>query len=275
MPWTNIKLNTSATIPNIAFGTWHAGNGDEGVKQLDQAFSVGFEHIDTAQNYGNEKEAGQAIKESGLPRDKLFITTKFSGRTDVDTAIKNSLANLGLTYVDLYLIHGPDESIDHGDIPKLWRKFEEFFEKGFAKSIGVSNYDVGLLELVLREGKIKPAANQIELHPYVWKEQQPTVDFCKKHSIVVEAYSPLLPITKYSGGPVDKVLGKIHGRSGAASEQILLAWAKAKGAVVVTASSKLERLKGYVEAGNLVLTDQEIQELETAGAGGPPNGKGR
>ncbi|KAG6864723.1 hypothetical protein C0991_007641 [Blastosporella zonata] len=242
MPWDPIKLNDGH------FGTWKQGNGQALIDQVDQALSVGFSHIDTAQSYGNEAEAGVAIRESGLARQDIFITTKYSGKDglDIPTSIANSLNNLGVSYVDLYLIHHPRLAVP--DIPTAWRQMEALKEKGLVKSIGVSNFGVTELEILLASAKVKPA---ILLHPYVFAKQEPIIEFGVKHNIVTEAYSALIPITQLPGGPLDKPLNEIATRLNAAPDQVILAWVKAKGAVVVTTSSKKSRLEGYLSAADL------------------------
>ncbi|THH26771.1 hypothetical protein EUX98_g7417 [Antrodiella citrinella] len=209
MPWDVIKLNDGNVIPKIAFGTWTLGNGQQATDNVDQAIDVGFTHIDTAQSYRNEAEAGVAIHESGLAREDLFITTKYSGLNglDVETSIQNSLQNLGVKYVDLYLVHHPRLAVP--DIPTLWAKMEKIKQDGFAKSIGVSNFEIEDLQVLLASAKIKPAANQV-----------------------------------------------------------LLAWASAKGAIVVTSSTKKERLEGYLDAGDIKLTPEDVSAIDSAGVAG-------
>ncbi|KAF9002541.1 NADP-dependent oxidoreductase domain-containing protein [Cyathus striatus] len=266
MPWDIVKLNDGYSMPSIAFGTWKLGNGQGPTDQVDQAISVGFSHVDTAQAYRNEEEAGTAIRESGLSRSDIFITTKYSGLDglDIPTSINNSLKNLGVEYIDLYLIHSPRLAVP--DIPTVWRQMEDLKEKGLVKSIGVSNFGVKDLGILLAHAKFKPAANQILLHPYVWGQQAPIVAFCAAENIVVEAYSALIPVTSRPGGPVDKPVQKAADRLGASMDQILMAWAKAKGAVVVTTSSKKYRLEGYLAAGDLKLLPNEIAAIDAAGA---------
>ncbi|KAH9009630.1 NADP-dependent oxidoreductase domain-containing protein [Lactarius pseudohatsudake] len=188
MPWDAIQLNDGNVIPGIAFGTQGIGNGQNPV---DQAISVGFSHIgkyglsNTAQAYRNEEEAGMAVRESGLARQDIFITTKYSGLNglDIETSIQNSLKNLGVEYVDLYLIHHP--SVAQPDIPTAWAKMEAIKKAGLAKSIGVSNFSVDELEILLASAKIKPAANQILLHPYVYARQAPLLAYHCGHYVML------------------------------------------------------------------------------------------
>ncbi|KAI1798298.1 Aldo/keto reductase [Ganoderma leucocontextum] len=268
MPWDLIKLNDGTSIPSIAYGTWTLGNGDNAVGWVDQAISVGFNHIDTAQAYRNEEEAGNAIRESGLARQDIYITTKFSGRDGlgIEESIQNSLKNLGVKYVDLYLIHHP--RLATPDIPTAWAKMEQLQKAGLAKSIGVSNFGVTDLQILVNSAKIKPVANQILFHPYVVEQQQPIVEFGNAHGITSEGYSTLIPLTHQPGGPVDKPVNAIAERLDAKPEQVLLAWAKAKGVVVVTSSTKKDRLEGYLSAGDFDLTAEDIASIDDAGRKG-------
>ncbi|KAI0071306.1 Aldo/keto reductase [Panus rudis PR-1116 ss-1] len=268
MPWDVIKLNDGTSIPNIAFGTWTLGGGQQATDKVDQAISVGFNHIDTAQSYRNEKEAGVAIKESGLDRKDLYITTKYSGLNglDIETSINNSLENLGVKYVDLYLIHHP--RLAQPDIPTTWKQMEKVKADGKAKSIGVSNFAVEDLKILLASAKVKPVANQILLHPYVIARQTPLLQFSADNDIAIEAYSVLTPLTHQPGGPVDAPVNDIAKRFDAKPEQVLLAWAKAKGAIVVTSSTKKDRLEGYLHAGDIDLTKEDIEKIDGAGAQG-------
>ncbi|KAJ2933084.1 hypothetical protein H1R20_g3994, partial [Candolleomyces eurysporus] len=261
MTWDSIKLN-DALVP----GNWVTG--EKPTEQVEQALSVGFSHVDTAQAYRNEQEAGIAIRESGLARKEVFITTKYSGTNgrNIENSIRDSLGNLGVSYVNLYLIHHPRIAVP--SISIAWEQFEGLKGAGVAKSIGVSNFGVEDLKTLLASAKIKPAVNQILLHPYVYERQKPILEFAKEHGIVIEAYSALSPLTTSPGGPLDKPLKKIADSKGVAPEQILLAWTKAKGAVVVTTSAKKKRLEGYLDAGDIKLSDEEIKAIDDAGARG-------
>jgi len=266
MPWNTIKLNDGTEIPSIAFGTWKLGNGQTTIERVNQALEVGFTHIDSAQVYRNEREAGDALRASGLKREDVYITTKYSGRADIETSIRSSCNYLGVDYVDLYLIHGPDLAVP--DIPTTWAKMEKIKDDGLAKSIGVSNFNVQELRTLVASARIKPVVNQILFHPYVFSRQAPVVAYGARHSIVSEAYSVLIPITRHPGGPLDAPLQTICQRLSTEPEQVLLAWAKAKGVVVVTSSTKKVRLQGYLKAGDLELTTSDIEAIDSAGLAG-------
>ncbi|KAI0292017.1 Aldo/keto reductase [Russula brevipes] len=255
MPWNLIQLNDGYAIPSIAFGTWTLGNGQG-------------PHIDTAQVYGNEEEVGRALRESGLAREDVYITTKYWGvdGLDIGTSLHDSLKKLGVEYVDLYLIHHP--RLARPDIPTAWAEMEAIKQAGLAKSIGVSNFGVDDLAVLLASAKIKPAANQILLHPYVYASQAPLLEYDAAQGIVTEAYSALIPITHRPGGPVDRPVNEIARRLNATADQVLLAWVKAKGAVAVTTSSKKSRLEGYLAAADLELTPADVAAIDAAGAKG-------
>jgi len=261
-----IKLNDGRHIPGIGFGTWKIPQ-DVTSGQVDQGLGVGFDHIDTAQVYRNEEETGKALRESGLKREEVWVTTKYSGSDPglgIRATFEQSLRKLGVTYVDLYLIHSPRLVKD--DIAGAWKEFELLKKEGLAKSIGVSNFQIEDLKVLLESAEIKPAVNQILFHPYVYSKQKALVDFQNEHGIVTEAYSALTPLTSRPGGPVDKPVNAIAKRLDLKAEQVLLAWVAHKGAVIVTTSSKKERLEGYLAVGQIQLTSEDVQSIDDAGA---------
>ncbi|KZT73610.1 Aldo/keto reductase [Daedalea quercina L-15889] len=274
MMWGKIALNDGNSIPSIAFGTWRRGNGEKAVEIIKNALSAGFTHIDTAQAYKNETEAGEAIRSSGLKRE-VFITTKFSSGVDIETSIKNSCEFLGVDFVDLYLIHG----LKHAkpDIPTIWKKMEAIKESGLAKyalsshsrSIGVSNFAVEHLKTLLETAKIRPAVNQIMVHPQVMHIQAPVIEFCQQEGIVVAGYCPCFPLLDNPDGVVVTTAQQIAQRLGVKPEQVLFAWSKSKGVVVVTSSTKRERMEGYLSAGDIELSPEDIRAIDAAGLADP------
>jgi diketogulonate reductase-like aldo/keto reductase len=191
-------LNTGAKIPKIGFGTWQIPNGDDAYKSVLMALKNGYRHIDTARVYGNEESVGQAIKDSGVTRKDIFLTTKLPAEIkDYDGAIEafeTSLSKLGVEYVDLYLIHAPwpwsEQGADYteGNI-EVWKAMEEFYKSGRTKAIGVSNFNVSDIQAILDNGTVKPAANQIKF--YIGSTQEEITQFCQSNDILIEAYSPL------------------------------------------------------------------------------------
>jgi len=265
MPFDSVTLNDGNTMPTIAFGTGSKWKGHDVTEYVEQAIELGFSHIDTAQFYRTEPFIGDAIRESALDRSDFFITTKYSGIGTAQQAIQDSLNNLGLKQVDLYLIHNPRFTP-----AGTWEEFEKIKAAGFAKSIGVSNYDLEGLQALLKEANVVPAVNQILFHPYNYAENKALLEYSKKHGIVTEAYSSLTPITYYPGGPVDKPVQAAAKRIGATATQVILSWVRSKGVVIVTTSSTKEHMQEALDVADLpALTDEEIAAIDEAGTKNP------
>ncbi|EEB98071.1 hypothetical protein MPER_02485, partial [Moniliophthora perniciosa FA553] len=220
---------------------------------------------------------GKAIKESSFSKKELYVTTKYFHNKEyghplgVQDAARQSLNKLGLKYIDLYLIHNPIFVPDQ-NLEAAWREFEKLKEDGLVKSIGLSNTGLEDLQKLVKTAKVKPAVNQIELHPYNYHEQKPIIEYCAKHNIAIEAYSSLVPITRYPGGRVDTPVARAAKRIGASPTQVIFLWAIAKGAIIVTTSSTKSHLEEYLVTGDLPpLSEDEITAIDAAGAKGPPS----
>jgi diketogulonate reductase-like aldo/keto reductase len=191
-------LNKGIKIPKIAFGTWQMPNDEVGYDSVAFALKSGYLHIDTARVYGNEEVVGKAIKDSGIAREDIFVTTKLPAEKktydEATSTFERSLEKLGLDYVDLYLIHAPwpwsDRGSDHmeGNI-EVWKAFEEIYKSGRAKSIGVSNFNVAELQQLMDNTEVVPAVNQIKFH--IGDTKEDITQFCEDNGILIEAYSPL------------------------------------------------------------------------------------
>ena len=188
LPIPNLTLNDGKRIPQLGLGVFLVEPG-ETRRVVADALELGYRHIDTATIYRNEDEVGQAIAESGIPRDELFVTTKLwnSDQTRGAAAFEESLDRLGLDRVDLYLIHWPQAMF--GEAPGAWRSLIEIAQSGRATSIGVSNFEIPDLQLLLEETGTVPAVNQIELHPL--HQRRELSAFCAEHGIAIEAWGPL------------------------------------------------------------------------------------
>ena len=234
-----IKLNNGIKMPGFGFGTWNL-TGEECVEATGEALRVGYRLLDTARIYGNEREVGEAIRKSSVPREDVFLTTKLwpndFGYENVLRAFDESLERLGLEYIDLYLIHWPRS--DKQKRQESWRALQELAKQGLAKSIGVSNYNIEHLEEAMASGTT-PAVNQIEFHPYIYEEQRPILEFCKKRGIVVEAYSPL----SQGHGLNSITVRDISERTGKTPAQVLLRWAIQHGTIPIPKSTHPERIK--------------------------------
>jgi len=276
-----LRLNNNATIPSIAFGTgtaWFAKNegpiNSKLVESIKEALNVGFTHLDCAEMYGTERDTGVAIKESGIARDRLFITTKVSRNiTDPIKSLDDSLARLQLDYVDLYLIHTPffDKEKNPITLKDAWKALETTVDQGKAKSIGVSNFRVSDLEELLSFARIKPVVNQIEFHPYLLSSSGKIVEFSNQNEILIESFGPLASIVHKPNGPVDPVVSEIANRLGKSPAQVLLRWncIKTKG-VVVTTSSKIDRLKEYLGTTEVDLSQEDVEKIDEAGRSSEP-----
>jgi diketogulonate reductase-like aldo/keto reductase len=265
-------LNDGTKIPLLAYGTGTAlfkkSNFDKldttTVSYIETALSLGYTHFDGAELYNTEPEIGAAIKETGIPREELYITTKVINNIDnIPAALDASLKKLGVDHVDLYLIHSPFFTEDKKRLQKAWKDMEAVQRSGKAKSIGVSNFLVEHLETVLEIAEIVPAINQLEYHPYLQREK--VVYFAKSKGITIAAFGPLSPIRKAKGGPLDPVLEKLAKKYGVTEEAVALRWTIQTGAVAVTTSGKRERLQGYLGVLDFELSEGEVEEITRVG----------
>ncbi|KAF5357922.1 hypothetical protein D9756_001431 [Leucocoprinus leucothites] len=261
-----ITLNDGSRIPWLGFGTGTALYKQDASELVRQAIEAGVTHLDGAQMYENEETLGQGIKASGKSRSTIFVTTKLRGlqpgQTVKDTLLE-SLKKLGLTYVDLFLIHDPTPYRKEGRLKEVWAQMEQLKGEGLAKSVGVSNFKVSDLEEILR----------IELHPYVWKAAQPILELSEKHGIKVASYGGSTPLARVPDGPLKDVLPVIRARlektrgAPVTEGQVLSKWILQKGAIVITTSSKMTRVKEFLDTEGVPdLTEQEVQEIDEAGS---------
>ncbi|KAL1677437.1 NADP-dependent oxidoreductase domain-containing protein [Schizophyllum commune] len=271
-------LSDGNKIPWIGFGTGTALYNQDASAPVKQAIANGFTHLDGAQIYENEDSLGAAIKASGKPRSELFITTKLSPKftlapgESVKASLQESLKKIGVDYVDLFLVHQPLPFVNNGTLPALWVGLEGLVKEGLTKSIGVSNFKVSDLEKLLPEASIPPAVNQIELHPYVWRSAKSIYDFCKSKGIAVASYSGLQPITGGKGGPLDDILPAIAARLSkdygktVTPAQVLMKWLIQKDVIIITTTTKKERIEEYLDAINVPdLTTDEVNQIEENG----------
>jgi diketogulonate reductase-like aldo/keto reductase len=254
-----ILLNNDVSIPVIGLGTYKIGmNDDETYRAVRTALDKGYRHIDTATLYMNEKPVGKAIRESGILREDIFVTTKLWG-TDIlnnriQMAFEGSLKNLGLDYIDLYLVHWPVK----GMVSSAWKAMEDIYIDGKTRAIGVSNHLIHHLEELLKDATVIPAVNQIELHPYLI--QQEIIDYCKGKGIVSEAWSPLG--SKKNSLLQDETLVDIAGKHGKSPAQVVLRWNIQKGIVTIPKSSHEERLAENIDIFDFRLSDDEIKQID-------------
>lgn len=227
-----VSLHNGVKMPWLGLGVFKVQNGDEVVHSVKSAIKAGYKSIDTAAVYGNEEGVGQAIKEAGVPREELFITTKVwnsdQGYDSTITAFETSLAKLGLDYIDLYLIHWPVK----GKYKETWKALETLYKENKVKAIGVSNFQIHHLEDLMEDAEIKPMVNQVELHPLL--SQSELRDFCRNQGIQIEAWSPLAQGELLENAVLKEIAQK-HGKSVA---QIILRWDLQNGIVTIPKSVK-------------------------------------
>jgi diketogulonate reductase-like aldo/keto reductase len=224
----------------------------------------GYYHLDGAETYKTEQELGRAIQECGLPRDKLFVTTKvITNITDIPSAIDSSLKKLGLDYVDLYLIHSPFFAKTESELQAAWAEMEQVKASGKARSIGVSNFVQSHLETILKTAKVVPSVNQIEYHPYL--QHGKLLDFHKSNGIKTVAYSGLAPISRAQGGPLDPLLADLAKKYAVDESEVLLRWILDQGCIAITTSSNETRLASYLRSLTFKLTPKEVEDISKLG----------
>ncbi len=263
-----IKLNNGIEMPVVGLGVYKMQEGEEVENAILDALEAGYRMIDTAAVYGNEEGVGRAIKKSGLPREEVFVTTKLkrieSGYESALAAIDASLEKLGLSYVDLYLIHWPSASEDHAETinrrEETWLAMEKIYRLGKARAIGVSNYLVRHLEEMKRYVHIMPAVNQVEFHPFLY--QRELLDYCNQNGIRLQAYSPLVKGKKMN----HEVLTGIAERYGKSVAQILIRWSIQKSCVAIPKSIHKDRIKENISVFDFEISDDNMNLIDSLNA---------
>jgi 2,5-diketo-D-gluconate reductase A len=249
-----IKLNTGAQIPQLGFGVFQIPP-EKTAEAVRTALDIGYRHIDTAEMYRNEKAVGQGVRDAGLDRADVFITSKlnngFHRPDDARRAFDGTLTALGSDYVDLFLIHWPLPTLYDGDFVSTWNVLEEFAADGRARNIGVSNFQIPHLERLARESSTVPAANQIEVHPYFTNDAVRAYD--SEHGIATEAWSPI------AQGKVldDPVITRIAAAIGRSPAQVVLRWHIQRGDIVFPKSVNPDRMRE-----NFALFDFELDDSD-------------
>ncbi len=244
-------LADGSGMPMLGLGVWQVPNGPECVNAVRWALELGYRHLDTAQAYGNEESVGRGLRESGVPRDEVFITTKFyPGRTDPAAEAERSLIRLEVDHVDLYIIHWP-----RGGPTWAWPGMERSRELGFARSVGVSNFDVGELQQVLGAAHTPPAVDQVQFSPFQYRRA--LLAACEQSGIALEAYSPLGTGRHLS----DETVKRVAGRVGRTPSQVLLRWCVQQGIPVIPKSTHRERIQENAQIFDFKLSGEDMAEL--------------
>ncbi|MCS4226098.1 aldo/keto reductase [Sphingobacterium sp. BIGb0165] len=266
----SFKLNNGIDIPAIGFGTWQIPEGEDAYQAVKEALVAGYTHIDTAAIYGNEKSVGRAIKDSGIARNTLFITTKLwnteRGYDKTIAAFEKSLADLELEYLDLYLIHWPANETQFEDWAAInantWKALEHLYQQGKVKAIGVSNFPKEYLAKLLETATIIPAVNQIEFHPGYLQEE--TVELCKSNDILVQAWSPL------GSGRIlqDETLIALAEQKSTSVGQICIKFALSQGILPLPKSTNPANIKRNLDIDSFDLTEEDIRIIRALPAMG-------
>jgi diketogulonate reductase-like aldo/keto reductase len=251
------KLNNGIEIPRLGLGVYQSPPGEITLRAVRYALEIGYRHIDTAELYGNETDVGRAVQESGIRRDDVFITTKvWNSHQRYDStlyACEGSLRRLGLSYVDLYLIHWPVQGL--GD--ETWRAMIRVLQQGKARAIGVSNYRITELNELLDKSDVVPAVNQVEFHPFLYQEE--LLSFCKNNKIQLEAYSPLTRGKRLNHTNILEMAKKYD----TTPSQILIRWSLQHDVIVIPKSIHEARIKENSQVFDFQLEPNDMKLLDS------------
>lgn len=252
----DIRLNNGVEIPQLGLGVLLL-KPEETIEAVGAALRLGYRHIDTAQAYGNEKEVGRAIAQSGLDPDDVFVTSKLrNNKIGFDAALygfEQTLAALGTDRIDMFLIHWPLPEVR--DYVETWRAFERIYVEGRARAIGVSNFQIPHLERVVAETDVVPAVNQIEAHPYL--TQEGLLDFDARLEISTQAWSPLAR-GDVLGDPVIEAVARDNARTPA---QVVLRWHVQRGSIVFPKSNSPRRMEENFEIFDFALSEEDMNRI--------------
>jgi 2,5-diketo-D-gluconate reductase A len=245
-------LADGARMPLLGLGVWQVPNGPECEKAVRWALELGYRHIDTAQLYRNEESVGRALRDSGVPREQVFLTTKFlPSDRDPSAEAARSLEHLRVDYVDLYLVHWPERGATWA-----WPGMERAHERGYARSIGVSNYGVKELDEVRAVASMGPVVNQVQFSPFEYRRR--LLEACVEREVALEAYSPL----GTGGHLVNPEVARIAQRSQHTPAQVLIRWCLQRGTIVIPKSSHRERIAENGEVFDFELSEDEMRSLD-------------
>lgn len=248
------ELNNGVKMPWLGLGVYLVKEGDEVKNAVRSAIEAGYESIDTAAIYKNEEGVGEAIRESGIARDKLFLTTKVwnsdQGYESTLAAFNTSVKKLGVDTLDLYLIHWPVK----GKFTETWRALEKLYKDGYVRSIGVSNFQIHHLEELRKVSDIVPVVNQVEFHPLL--TQRDLLTYCRDHKIQMEAWSPLM-----QGNLDHPLLSELAQKYGKSPAQIVIRWDLEQKVVTIPKSIKPERIRQNADVFDFTLEPQDVERI--------------
>ena len=239
-------------IPLLGLGVWQVPNGPECENAVRWALELGYRHVDTAQAYGNEESVGRALRDSGVPREEVFITTKFNpAREDAEAEAQQSLERLGVAQIDLYIIHWPQ-----GGPTWAWPGMEGARERGYARSIGVSNFNLSELDELMSVAETPPVVNQVQFSPFKYRRR--LLEACEERNVMLEAYSPLGTGRHLSDAHVRQIAGRV-GRTPA---QVLLRWCVQRDLPVIPKSTRRDRIEENAQIFDFTLPDEDMAALD-------------
>jgi len=252
-------LADGTEIPLLGLGVWQVPEGRECEDAVGWALEAGYRHIDTAQAYGNERSVGRALRDSGVPREEVFITTKFFPRhQDPAAEAERSLERLGVEFVDLYIIHWPE-----GGPTWAWDGMQRARESGHARSIGVSNFSIAELDELIAVADVAPTVDQVQFSPFEYRRR--LLEACEERGVVIEAYSPL-GTGRHLG---DRTVAEIADRLGRTPAQVLIRWSVQRQLVVLPKSTHRERIAQNAEVFDFTLSGEDMAALDALdGTGG-------
>jgi len=254
---STVKLNNNVQMPILGLGVYQTPPGRVTQNSVKFALKLGYRHVDTARIYGNEADVGEAVRESGILREDLFVTTKLwnsdQGYDSTLRAYEASLKRLGLDYVDLYLVHFPVPDVRK----ESWRAMETLFKKGRCRAIGVSNFTIRHLEELTEESDVIPSVNQVEFHPFLYQKE--LLDYCQGKRIQVEAYSPLARGERFKQ-PRILSLAKKYSKTPA---QLMIRWGIQHGVVVIPKSTREERIRENSQVFDFDISDDDMMSLDS------------
>jgi diketogulonate reductase-like aldo/keto reductase len=246
------QLADGAEIPVLGLGVWQVPDGPECENAVRWALELGYRHIDTAQAYGNERSVGRALRDSGVPREDVFITTKFfPGASDPAAAAEESLRRLELDTVDLYIIHWPQ-----GGPTWAWPGMEQARERGLARSIGVSNFSASELDQLAEVANVPPVVDQVQFSPFEYRRR--LLERCERDGIALEAYSPLGTGRHLGAGAV----AEIADQTGHTPAQVLIRWCVQRDTIVIPKSTHRERIEENAQVFDFALSDEQMARLD-------------
>ena len=253
---SRVTLSDGNIMPLLGLGVWDAKSGKETYDAVIHALKSGYRHIDTAEMYGNERDVGSAVIDSGLTRKDVFITTKlWDSGMGYDHALKSfdiSLRKLNLEYVDLYLIHWPEK----GSKLEIWSALEKIKKEGRCRSIGVSNFAPKHLKEILNNADLLPAVNQIEMSPFL--QQQEISSFCRKENIHLTGYCPLARGNRFN----NPILCRVSEETNKTAAQVMIRWALQSGHTVIPKSARPQRIEENADVFDFKLTEDQMKMLD-------------